>query len=70
MAKLKYVMNETEQKLYNMIEQDGISASITALVCALKEYGHTMSDMGIKDKANQAHEVADMLRDIRDVIEE
>jgi len=67
---LKYVMNETEQKLYDLIEQEGIKAPLTALVRALVEYGHTMSDMGIKDKAHEAHEVADMLRDVRDTLEE
>lgn len=70
MATLKYVMNETEQKLYDLIEQEGIKAPLTALVRALVEYGHTMSDMGIKDKAHEAHEVADMLRDVRDTLEE
>ena len=70
MAELKYVMNETEQKLYDLIEQEGVKAPLTALVRALVEYGHTMSDMGIKDKAHEAHEVADMLRDVRDAIEE
>lgn len=70
MATIKYVMNETEQKLYDMIEQEGIKASVSALVRVLKEYGHAMSDMGIKDKAHEAHEVADLLQDVRDVIEE
>ncbi len=67
---LKYVMNETEQKLYDMIQQDGIKASISALVRALTEHGHDLSDIGAKQKANQAIDVAGILQDVRESIEE
>lgn len=70
MATIKYVMNETEQKLYDMIQQDGIKASISTLVRALTEHGHELSDMGIKQKASQAIDIAGILQDVRDSIEE
>jgi hypothetical protein len=70
MANLKYVMNETEQKLYDVIQQDGIKGALSVLVRALTEHGHNLSDMGIKYKASQAIDVAGIIQDVRDTLEE
>ncbi len=67
---MEYVMNDVEKGLLKMIEQDGVGAPIQAAVRALVEYAHSMSDMGLKDRAHEALEVADMLRDVRDSLDE
>lgn len=67
---MRYVMNNLEQEMYNLIEQDGYNASIAVLARALIEHAHTMSDMGIKDKAVKSMQIVDLLKEIRDIIEE
>ncbi len=64
MATLKYVMNDVENALYKMVEQDGTRAPVSALIRALTEYSHAMSDLGLKEKSREAYEMADLLRDI------
>lgn len=70
MAKLKYVMNELEQKLYDTIEQEGRKVALQALIRALIEHSHEASDMGLKEKSRSSYELADILQDVRDTIEE
>lgn len=70
MPTLKYVMNETEQKLYEMIKQDGIKAPLNTLIRAYVEFGHYGSDMGLREKAHAAFDVADILKDILTTIDE
>lgn len=67
---MEYVMNQIEQDLFNLIEQDGCRAPIQVSIRAFIEYAHHMSDMGLKEKANLALEISEMLKDLRDVIEE
>ena len=67
---MKYVMSETERKLYEMIEQDGFKTPLSSLIRVYIEYGHNMSDLGLKEKAIQAIEIADILKDVRDTIDE
>lgn len=64
MATLKYVMNDVEQALYKMIEQEGTKVPVRALIRALTEYSHNMSDLGLKEKSREAYEMADILRDV------
>ena len=63
MPNLKYVMNDVEKALYDIVEQEGPKASVKTLIRALIEYSHDMSDMGLKEKSREAYEMADILRD-------
>lgn len=67
---MEYVMNDLEKQLYKMIEQDGIKAALQPTIRALMEYAHTMSDMGIKERSHRAIDIAGILKDIRDNLEE
>lgn len=67
---MQYVMNDLEKGLYKLIEEDGFKTAIQALARACMEYGHSSSDLGLKERATEAFEVADLLKDVRDQIEE
>ena len=67
---MEYVMNQVEKELFDLIEQDGCTAPIQVTIRALIEYAHKMSDLGLKDQARKALEVSDILKDVRDSIEE
>lgn len=66
---MEYVMNSVEKELFNLIDQEGVKAPIASTIRALIEYAHTMSDMGLKEKAIEAMNVSNSLKEIWDVIE-
>ncbi len=67
---MEYVLNSVERELYKMVEQEGVKAPVAAVVRALVEYAHTMSDLGLKERAQEALEAADMLKDVREALDE
>jgi len=62
---MKYMMNNLEQQVFDMIEQDGIKATMTVFIRALTEYSHSMSDLGIKERAYAAISAIDKINSIR-----
>lgn len=67
---MEYVMNDTEKKLFEMVEQDGCRAPVQAAIRALIEFGHNRSDMGLREQAQKAFTAAHLLKEMVESIEE
>jgi len=67
---MEYVMNDTEKQLYKLVEEDGCRAPVTASIRALIEYGHSASDMGLRERAQKAFTAAHLLKELVEQIEE
>jgi hypothetical protein len=64
-------MSEDNKKmLLELIRQDGIKGTLVALAAALHSYADDMSDMGIKDKSHEAADIAGIIDDVSEVVEE
>jgi hypothetical protein len=52
-----------------LVNEYGARATLKGFVLALKEYADEMSDLGLREKAHEAVEVAELLSGDRDTIE-
>lgn len=63
-------MSQNEKMLISLIQEEGIRGAVRALSSAMRSYADEVSDMGLKDKALQAVEISEILKDVELVIEE
>lgn len=61
--KLKLIL-EDMKGLRKVISEYGVHDSVSMFINALQDYADEMSDLGLKEKAVQAANMADVLRDI------
>lgn len=58
------MLKEDVYTLRTIVNEYGVRDSMAGLIQALQEYADEMSDRGLKEKAIQAANMADVLRDI------
>lgn len=58
------MLKEDVYTLRTIVNEYGVHDSVAGLIQALQEYANEMSDRGLKEKAIQAANMADVLRDI------
>jgi hypothetical protein len=59
-----------DKLLRALINDEGVNGAVFALAYALQDYADEMSDLGLKEKAIEASDVAEMLEDIAVMAEE
>ncbi len=59
-----------KEKVRLLIKDWGVREVLSELRLALKELANEYSDLGLKERACEAADVAEILGDVRDVIEE
>jgi hypothetical protein len=62
------MLQEDEQVLVSLVKSYPPADILSALVSAFREHRDELSDMGIKDRAKELAEVADLVGEIRDVM--
>lgn len=58
------MLKEDVYTLRTIVNEYGVRDSVSGLIQALREYADEMSDRGLKEKAIQAANMADVLQDI------
>jgi hypothetical protein len=67
---MQYVMNDLEKELYKLTADEGNRAPVKYTIRAMLELGHTMSDLGLAERARKVFAAADQLKELLDKIEE
>jgi len=60
------MLKEDIYSLQTIVREYGTKGAVAGLMVALQRYADEMSDLGLKEKAIQAANMADVLRDIND----
>ena len=58
------MLKEDVYTLRTIVNEYGVHDSVSGLIQALREYADEMSDRGLKERAIQAADMADVLQDI------
>lgn len=64
------LLQDDEQVLVSLVRAYPPADILSALVSAFREHRDELSDLGIKDKAKELSEVAELVGEIRDVMED
>jgi len=64
------LLQEDKKVLVNLVKAYPPAEVLSALVSAFREHRDELSDLGIKDKAKVLSEVAELVGEIRDVMED
>lgn len=67
---MEYVMNDLEKELYKLVADEGCRAPVQYTIRAMIELAHTMSDLGLKERAQKVMAAADVLKEVQDKIED
>lgn len=67
---MEYVMNDLEKELYKLIADEGARAPVQSTIRAMVEMAHTMSDLGLKERAQKLLTAIELLKEARAQIEE
>ena len=64
------MFKEDKTALVNIVKMYPPAEVLSALVSAFREHRDQLSDLGIKDRAKELSEVAELVGEIRDVLED
>lgn len=64
------LLQEDNKVLVSLVKSYPPADLLSALVSAFREHRDELSDLGIKDKAKELSEVAELVGEIRDVMED
>ncbi len=64
------LLQDDEKVLVSLVKSYPPAVILSALASAFREHRDELSDLGIKDKAKELSEVAELIREIRDVMED
>lgn len=64
------MLQEDKKVLVSLVKSYPPADFLSALVSAFREHRDELSDLGIKDKAKELSEVAELVGEIRDVMED
>lgn len=64
------LLQEDKKVLVNLVKAYPPAEVLSALISAFREHRDELSDLGIKDKAKVLSEVAELVGEIRDVMED
>lgn len=64
------MLQEDQKVLVDLVKSYPPADILSALVSAFREHRDELSDLGIKDKAKELSEVAELVGEIRDVMED
>lgn len=67
---MEYVLNDLEKELYKLTADEGTRAPVLCTIRAMIELAHTMSDLGLKERAQKLMVAAELLKEVRDKIED
>jgi len=64
------LLQDDEKVLVSLVKSYPPAEILSALVSAFREHRDELSDLGIKDKAKELSEIAELVGEIRDVMED
>lgn len=64
------MMDDREKIMYALVHDQGVGETVQQAIRASIELAHTMSDLGLKERAIKLMAAAEILKEVRDKIED
>lgn len=65
---MNYVMDDREKIMYALVHDQGVKETVSQTIRVTIELAHTMSDLGLKERAISLLNAAELLKGVRDKI--
>lgn len=67
---MTYMMDDREKIMYALVHDQGVGETVQQIIRASIELAHTMSDLGLKERAITLMAAVENLKEVRDKIED